>query len=195
MSREKQIWEELDSELLIQLRGLYQELSRRMKDKWNRSFPLDDLMCDRWERARQLGFGEGTSIYHNSYVYGDVEVGKNTWIGPFTVLDGSGGPLRIGNNCSIGAGAQIYTHDTSKMIATSYTRSVDQAPVEGGGVSIGDYCVVGAQVVIRRGVRMGEHSIVGACSFVRYSMEPYCIYGGVPARLIGRVGEAKSGGE
>ena len=34
-------------------------------------------------------------FYDSVLVIGDVQVGKNTWIGPFVVLDGSGG-LEIG---------------------------------------------------------------------------------------------------
>ena len=71
-----------------------------VKKNYNRVLPLNELMTDRWEKAAYLGFGKGTSIYDSSLVIGNVKVGENTWIGPFTVLDGSG-QLEIGNNCSI----------------------------------------------------------------------------------------------
>ena len=77
-----------------------------MRLRWNRDLPLEELLFDRWERARYLGFGAGASIYHTSYVFGDVRVGANTWIGPLTVLEGSGG-LTIGAHCSISSGVQI----------------------------------------------------------------------------------------
>ncbi len=51
-------------------------------------------------------------MYDNVLVLGDVRVGRNTWIGPGCILDGSGGGLRIGDWCSISAGVQIYTHNT-----------------------------------------------------------------------------------
>jgi hypothetical protein len=79
-----------------EIKKLYESLRAEMRNQWNRDLPLEELLFDRWERAERLGFGKGTSIYHNSYVYGDVKVGRNTWIGPFTVLDGSGG-LKIGS--------------------------------------------------------------------------------------------------
>ena len=71
-----------------------------MKSQFNRVLPFGDYISDRWEKARALGFGEGTSIYDSAHVFGDVTVGEGTWIGPFTVLDGSGGGLRIGSHCS-----------------------------------------------------------------------------------------------
>ena len=44
---------------------------------------------------------------------GSPEVGEGTWIGAFTVIDGSGG-LKIGRGCDISCGAQIYTHSSAR---------------------------------------------------------------------------------
>ena len=66
-----------------------------MRRAWERSLPFTEAATDRWERAASLGFGEQSSIHNLSYVYGRVAVGAHTWIGPYTVLDGSGG-LTIG---------------------------------------------------------------------------------------------------
>lgn len=84
---------------------------REIKNKWNRVLPFGDYISDRHEKAIFLGFGSGTTIYDSSLVFGEVSVGQNTWIGPFTSLDETG-VLTIGDNCSISAGVQIYTHDT-----------------------------------------------------------------------------------
>src|SRR2546423_10331063 len=95
------------------LLDLHRALRHEMKARWNRSVPFADELFDRWERAAFLGFGSGASIYDSSLVLGDVQVGEETWIGPFTVLDGRGG-LTIGKYCSISAGVQLYSHDTVK---------------------------------------------------------------------------------
>ena len=58
--------------------------------------PFGELVNDRWEKANFLGFGKGTSVYDSSVIIGDVVVGENTWIGPNTILDGSG-KLTIGS--------------------------------------------------------------------------------------------------
>jgi len=88
-----------------------------MRSKYNRVLLVNELITDRWEKARYLGFGARTSIYDSSIVIGSVKVGQDTWIGPFTILDGSG-DLEIGNNCSISAGVQIYSHDTVQWAVT-----------------------------------------------------------------------------
>ena len=167
--------------LLAQLRTMYDQLRAELRSRWDRDLPFEEILFDRWERAASLGFGEGSSIYHNSYVYGDVRVGRNTWIGPMTLLDGSGG-LIIGDNCSISSGTQIYTHDTVK-----WALSGGVAHHERGAVSIGDCCYVGSHSVIAKGVTIGDHSVVGACSFVNRDIAPFSVAAGVPCRSIGHV--------
>ena len=81
-------------------------LRKEVDKKWKRTLPFGDYFVDRWEKANELGFGKGTSIYDSAIVIGDVKVGENTWIGPNVILDGSGG-LQIGSWCSISAGVQI----------------------------------------------------------------------------------------
>ena len=73
----------------------YKRLQKRKKKLYDRFLPLGELLVERTDKAKLLGFGKGTTIYDNSMVYGDVIVEENTWIGPFTILDGSG-TLRIG---------------------------------------------------------------------------------------------------
>ena len=173
--------------LLHEGRELYERLRTAMRARWKRDLPLEELLFDRWERARSLGFGADTSIYHNSYVYGDVTVGKGTWIGPMTLLDGSGG-LTIGDHCSISAGVQIYTHDTVKWAVSG-----GQAEYERTAVKIGSCCYIGSQTVIARGVTIGDHCVIGACSFVNRDIAPHSVAFGAPARTGGRVELAPDG--
>lgn len=163
------------------LRQMQARLGDEVRKRWQRDLPLQELLSDRWERARKLGFGEGSSIYAESYVYGDVTVGSNSWIGPYTLLDGSGG-LRIGSGCDISAGVQIYTHDTVQRVL-----SEGREPTMHDPVTIGDYCHIGAQTVIARGVSIGDHAVIGACSFVNRNVAPYTVAVGVPCRPIGVV--------
>lgn len=167
--------------LVTQFREMYQRLRAEMNINWKRDLPLEELLFDRWERAQHLGFGKSASIYHASYLYGDVKVGEGTWIGPMTMLDGTAG-ITIGQHCSISSGVHIYTHDTVKWALSGGT-----APAERSPVIIEDCCYIGSQSVIRRGVTIGHHSVIGAHSFVNKDIPPYSIAAGVPARLIGRV--------
>lgn len=158
---------------------LYERLRLEMRQQWNRDVPFDELLFDRWERARSLLFGDGTSIYHASYVFGDVHVGENTWIGPYTLLDGSGG-LTIGAFCSISAGVHIYTHDTVNWSVSGGGAEYDRAPV-----TIGDRCYLGSQTVVAKGVSIGGGSVIGACSFVNRDIPAGSVAFGVPCRPVG----------
>ena len=158
------------------LKKLYQVLRRDMQNKFQRDLPLAELLFDRWERAETLGFGKGTSIYHSSYVYGEVIVGENTWIGPFTLLDGTG-CLKIGSFCSISAGVQIYTHDSVNWATTGGKASYEHAPVR-----IGNRCYIGPNTVISKGVSIGDESIIGAGSLVLSDIPPKSKAWGCPAK-------------
>jgi acetyltransferase-like isoleucine patch superfamily enzyme len=167
--------------LLDQLRALDLKLRKQMNRKWQRDLPFNELLMDRWTRAKHLKFGRNANIYQNSYVYGDVSVGPHTWIGPFTLLDGSG-KLIIGSYCSISAGVQIYTHDSVQWALSAGKKKPDYASVK-----IGDSCFIGSQTVIAKGVTIGHHSVIGAGSFVNQNIPPYSIAFGSPCRLRGRV--------
>lgn len=165
--------------LIRQLREIYDTLRGETSSQWQRDLPFEELLFDRWDRARKLGFGEGSSIYHNSYVFGDVMVGSKTWIGPFTLLDGTGG-LTIGEFCSISAGVQIYTHDTVQWALSGGEIQAERAPV-----SIGRNCYIGSHTVIAKGVTIGDHCVIGACSFVNKDLPAYSLAYGVPCRVAG----------
>lgn len=174
-------------ELEKKLKELHAFLRKELMKKWKRSLPFEEELFDRWERAKYLKFGEGTSIYQLSYVYGDVKVGKNTWIGPLTILDGSGG-LEIGDNCSISIGVQIYSHDTVKWVLSS-----GKHKYEYGKTKIGNCCCICPNSVIKKGVTIGGHSVIATGSFVNKDIPPYSIVAGVPAKVIGKVKVYKNG--
>lgn len=169
------------SDLRDELRALHGALRDETQRAWQRDLPFEELVFDRWERARALGFGEGASLYHNAYVLGDVAVGAHTWIGPFVMLDGSGG-LRIGSHCSISTGVHVYTHDTVRWALSGGEHEPERAPVR-----IGDRTYIGAQAVVLKGVTIGDRCVVGAGALVNCDVPPDTIVDGVPARVRGRV--------
>jgi acetyltransferase-like isoleucine patch superfamily enzyme len=96
-----------DKKLFEKIIFILKALRDNKKIKHDRFLPMGEYFGDRWARAEYYGFGEGSSVYDSAIIIGDVRVGKNTWIGPNVILDGSGG-LTIGDFCTISAGVQIY---------------------------------------------------------------------------------------
>ncbi|MFH1454435.1 MAG: acyltransferase [Armatimonadota bacterium] len=171
----------MSKELKADLVELYKQLCLETREKYNRVLPFSEAVVDRWEKAKLLGFGQNTSIYDSSIVIGDVKVGENTWIGPFTLLDGSG-LLEIGSWCSISTGVQIVTHDSVKWALTGGVAGYEKSPVK-----IGDRCYIGSNSIILKGVVIGDNVVVGASSMVNDDIPPYSIAVGTPAKVIGKV--------
>jgi acetyltransferase-like isoleucine patch superfamily enzyme len=167
--------------LLDELRAIFKEQAHFVQQRWKRSLPFADYIVDRWDKANMLGFGEGSSIYDSALVLGDVKVGANTWIGPFTVLDGSG-TLTIGSNCSISAGVQIYSHDSVQWAVSGGSEPYEFAPT-----FIGDKCYIGPHTVIAKGVRIGTGCIIGANSLVLSDIPDNTIAFGSPCKVVGLV--------
>ena len=118
----------------------------------------------------------------HAWVVGEPTVGEGTWIGAFTMIDGSGG-LTIGAGCDISSGAQIYTHSSAKRCVSGRRFDV----VERAPVVIGDRVFVGAGAIIQMGVTIGAEAVIGAGAVVTRDVPARAIVAGVPAREVGRV--------
>lgn len=166
-----------DNDWTQRFRNWFATLVQDKKQEHNRALSLGDYFVDRWEKARALGFGEGTSVYDNVLILGDVTVGTHTWIGPNVVLDGSGG-LSIGSHCAISAGVQIYSHDS-----IAWATSGGEAPYAYAPTIIEDRCFLGPNVVIQKGIRIGQGCVIGANSFVNRDLPAGTKAWGNPARI------------
>ncbi|MDR2940971.1 MAG: acyltransferase [Treponema sp.] len=163
------------------IRKLLFKLIAKKKKEYDRFLSVPDYIIDRWERAKMMGFGEGSSVYDSCLVLGNVSVGKNTWIGPYTVLDGSGGGLIIGDNCQIGPGVKIYSHDTTKKVIDS------NAKTEKSSIIINNNVAIGSNTVVSMGVHIGECVIIAPNSWVVKDIPPYSKAFGSPARVSEKI--------
>jgi acetyltransferase-like isoleucine patch superfamily enzyme len=160
------------------MRAFIRILAARKKRQFNRRVSVGDLLTERADNAADCGFGEGTTMYDNVLVLGEVKVGRNTWIGPGCILDGSGGGLEIGDWCSISAGAQIYTHQT-----VNRSTSLGRLPIDYAPTKIGDGVYIGPNAIVQMGVTIGDKAVIGANSLVNRDIPPGVAAYGSPARI------------
>ena len=97
-----------------------------------------------------------TIILHQEGTY--PKIGEGTWIGHFTIIDGSQG-LEIGENCSISSGVHIYTHSVHKRV-------LYDMPKEVSPTRIGNNVFIGPNTVISMGCDIGDRVHIAPLSFI-----------------------------
>jgi acetyltransferase-like isoleucine patch superfamily enzyme len=170
-------------ELLAELRALVADLRRKKRRDFARHVSLGDLLTERGDIPREYGWGEGTTCYNNVLILGEVKLGKNCWVGPNVILDGSGGELVIGDHVDISAGVQIYTHHTVRRAISGGTAAIDR-----GNTRIGSRVYIGPNSIVQMGVTIGDGAIIGAMSLVNRDVPSGSMAWGIPARVTGRSG-------
>jgi acetyltransferase-like isoleucine patch superfamily enzyme len=132
--------------------------------------------------GRQPGRLPENPYHEHAWIVGEPAIGAGTWIGAFTVIDGSGG-LQIGEGCDISSGVQIYTHSSvRRCVSGRRYPEVDRAPVV-----IGDRVFIGANAVVNMGVTIGDEAVIGAGAVVTKDVAARTVVAGVPARAVSLV--------
>ncbi len=155
------------------------------------------VQLHRYVRIRSIG--QGSRIHLHDYAHldrgvdikthrqGFIEVGENTYIGPYTCL--SGDSIRIGKNCMIASHSGIYANNHN--FADPH-RPICQQGNSYKGIVIEEDSWLGSGVRVLDGVTIGRGSVVGSGAVVTKSLPPYSIAVGVPAKVIGRRGESQA---
>jgi acetyltransferase-like isoleucine patch superfamily enzyme len=172
---------EEDYDFILKLKHTLNWVDKIYSQKWDRKIPIFDVLFDRWQNAKNLNFGKNSNISQLSFVFGKVKVGMSTFIGPYTIIDGSGG-IEIGNNCSIAAGVKIYSHDT---VARSLSGGI--LPIKKSPTIIGDNCFIGPNTVITRGIKISNRVYVGANCVIINNVPENSVVMGNPAKIVGKV--------
>ena len=114
-----------------------------------------------------------------------LQIGKNSYVGMHSILNGYSASLKIGSNVSIAQKVNIMT-DSGPNASEALQKIF---PIEAGEVSFGAHSWIGASSVIMPGVTIGKYCVVAANSFVNTSFPDYSIIGGTPAKLIRQLSE------
>lgn len=106
---------------------------------------------------------------------GEVQIGKNVHVGPYSIVSGMVAGVSIGNDCTLSAGVKIYalSHDYifrdfpgDRSCAFGSMVSPDRQSLIVGRVELGDNVGVATGAVVLPGVKIGSDSFVGIASVV-----------------------------
>lgn len=144
------------------------------------------LMCFFFQRILRINSYVPWPVHHTSVV-GDPKKIKHhrgrPYIGlsPCCYIQTMNG-IEIGKNTRIGPGVKIISANHNIYNFDIHDK---EKPIK-----IGGNCWIGANAVILPGVELGYHTIVAAGAVVSKSFEEGdCIVGGVPAKLIKKIGK------
>ncbi len=106
-----------------------------------------------------------------------IRIGNHVHIACFTSITG-GAEVEIGDFSAISQGCRILTATDdfkdwgfgNSTVEEKY-RNVKRAPI-----SIGKFCIIGANSAVLPGVKIAEGATVGACSVVTCDLAPWGVY-------------------
>lgn len=141
---------------------------------------------------------EYVQIPKKCHIRNNVSIGKATYISPYTTIESN---VKIGRFCSLAPGIFIGPGEhyvnlvtTHPVLFDSYWRkkmgiAEKKTYIRGIGKSnaktiIGNDVWLGLNVVILRGVKVGDGAVVAAGAVVTKDVPPYAIVGGIPAKII-----------
>lgn len=116
--------------------------------------------------------GRGVMIRPSSYYGGDVgqglTIGANSSIGPHAYV-GCSGFIKIGKNVMFGPKCSLFAEN---HIFSDVNTSIRDQGVSQKGITVGDNCWIGSNVIILDGVEIGAGSVIGAGTLVTKNVAP-----------------------
>lgn len=129
-----------------------------------------------------------------SHVFGNVEMGDDSYGTPQIYSWGDNTKLKVGKYCSIGEevkvmlGGEHYTDWVSTYPFSSrwpeVAGNLPKCNKSKGDVTIGNDVWIGNFACILSGVSIGNGAVVGAHAVVAKDVPPYAIVAGNPAKII-----------
>lgn len=120
----------------------------------------------------QVILAEGSSIWYNAVVRGDVE------------------QIQIGAYSNVQDGAIIHGDPGQITVLEEFVTVGHRAIIHGAHIERG--ALIGMGAIVLDGVRVGAGSIIGAGAVVTKSVPPRSLVKGVPGKVLGEVSEEQA---
>jgi acetyltransferase-like isoleucine patch superfamily enzyme len=141
-----------------------------------------------------IEIGENTIIMYGAvlhvYNFRDIphsmiRIGRDSLVGEYSVIRGQGG---------VSIGDRVYTSPFTQIIAVNHVFDDPNKPfidqgITAQGITIEDDVWLGSGAIITDGVRVGKGAVVAAGAVVTQDVSPHTVVGGVPARVIKKIGD------
>ncbi|RLK52691.1 acyltransferase [Microbacterium telephonicum] len=128
--------------------------------------------------ADALVLGDRSYVAAGAYVTGEVAIGRDVSVNPYTVVRGD---VVIGDATRIGAHTSILGFNHTMSDPDLEVRS---QPLVSRGIRIGDDVWIGSHVVVLDGVTVGSRAVLAAGAVVTKDVPPGAVVGGNPARIL-----------
>ena len=114
-------------------------------------------------------------IHQTASVIGNVQIGKDVYIGPGAAIRGDWGRIVIEDGCNVQENCTIHMFPGTRVWLHKGAHVGHGAVIH--GAILKENCLIGMNAVIMDNVEVGENSIVGALAFVPAEMK-------IPAKKI-----------
>ncbi len=104
-------------------------------------------------------------VHPQAAVIGSVVIGKDVYVGPFATIRGDFGSIIIEDGCNVQESCTIHMFPGIEVILKENAHIGHGAVIHGS--FIGKNCLIGMNSVIMDEVRLGDHCIVGAMTFIK----------------------------
>lgn len=143
------------------------------------------------------------SIVAGSFIFesskGSIIIGSHTYIGGGMFISRSS--IVIGDNVTIAWGGTIYDHDSHSLnyldrrndindelndirLGNNFIKNKDWSNVNSKPIKICNDAWIGMNVIILKGVTIGEGAVIGAGSVVTKDIPAWCVAVGNPAKVV-----------
>ena len=138
---------------------------------------------------RKFGaIGKNVVLSPPSYIKNkfNVFIGNNVGIGPYAFISAYNAKLVIKGNCAIADHFTVHTGNHARILGLFITDITEANKPKGYDkeVIIEKDVWIGCNVTVLSGVHIGRGATIAAGAVVTKDIPPYCIAGGVPAKLI-----------
>ncbi len=119
----------------------------------------------------------------NVFIYENVHIGANSYISAYNAK------FIVKKNCAIAEGLTVHTGNHARVLGKFITQITEENKPKGydKDVIVNEDCWIGCNVTILSGVTIGRGCTIAAGAVINKDIPPYCIAGGVPAKVIKRI--------